>query len=88
MGFKTDIVVDTAADIDLLQIVKSDFAAIGIDMDIRTMDPASWTLFVHNAHKQDALADENHGITWLDLLSQQINLTGYHDGVRSKLPDG
>ena len=34
-GFNTDVVADTAADLDLLQIVKSYFAAVGIDMDIQ-----------------------------------------------------
>ena len=55
-GFKTDIVVDsTNFDMDLLQIVKSYFTAIGVDMDIRTMDPGAWTDFVQTNHKEDAL---------------------------------
>jgi len=36
-GFKTDVVTD-AADPSLLEIVKSYFAAVGVDMEIRTMD--------------------------------------------------
>ena len=55
-GFKTNIVADTAADLDLLQIVKSYFAAVGIDMEIRTMDSASWVSFVMTNHKNDQLA--------------------------------
>ena len=38
-GFNTDVVVDAAADMDLLQIVKSYFAAIGVNMDIRRWTP-------------------------------------------------
>ena len=54
-GFKTNCVADIAADMDLLQIVKSYFAAVGIDMEIRPMDSASFTAFVINGAKQDQL---------------------------------
>jgi len=54
-GFKTDIVADLAGDMNLLQIVKSDFAAIDIDMDIRTMDPVSWVSYVQVNKKNDQL---------------------------------
>ena len=60
-GFNTDIVADNSGDMDLLQIVKSNFAAIGINMDIRTMDSASWVTFVQNGHKQDQLAQRVTG---------------------------
>jgi len=55
-GFKTDIVADSSGDLDLLQIVKSYFLQIGIDMDIRTMDSASFVAFVNSGRKQDQLA--------------------------------
>ena len=54
-GFKTNIVADATGDIDLLQIVKSYFAQVGIDMEIRTMDSAAASAFLH-ARKQDQLA--------------------------------
>jgi len=54
-GFKTNVVADIAGDLDLLQIVKSYFAAVGIDMSIQTMDSASWSSFVRTNHKNDAL---------------------------------
>jgi ABC-type transport system substrate-binding protein len=60
-GFNTDVVADAAGDLDLLQIVKSYFAAVGINMEIRTMDSASWTAFVRNGHKYDALAYRSSG---------------------------
>jgi peptide/nickel transport system substrate-binding protein len=60
-GFKTDIVADSSGDLDLLQIVKSYFSAIGVDMTIKTMDPASWLAFV-TAKKQDAMAMRATGI--------------------------
>jgi ABC-type transport system substrate-binding protein len=60
-GFKTDVVVDSANDMDLLQIVKSYFTAIGVNMDIRPMDTASLTSFVTINHQNDALAERNTG---------------------------
>ena len=45
-GFKTNVVADTAGDMDLLQIVKSYFAEVGIDMEIRPMESSrlGWLL--------------------------------------------
>ncbi|MGP8080608.1 MAG: ABC transporter substrate-binding protein [Dehalococcoidales bacterium] len=37
-GFKTNVLADTKADLKLLQIVKSYFAEVGIQMEIRPMD--------------------------------------------------
>ena len=55
-GFNTDIVVDAASDLNLLQIVKSYFADININMSVQTMDSTSWTSFVRTNHKYDQLA--------------------------------
>ena len=60
-GFKTDVVADSSGDLDLLQVVKSYFMAVGIDMEIRTMDSASWTSFVRTQKKHDALAYRSSG---------------------------
>jgi len=60
-GFKTNVVADSAGDMDLLQIIKSYFANIGIDMSVTTMDTQSWTSFVMTNHKQDALAYRSIG---------------------------
>jgi len=43
-GFKTNVVGEASGDMALLHIIKSYFAAVGIDMEIRTMDSASWTM--------------------------------------------
>jgi len=45
----------------LMQIVKSYFAAINIDMEIRTMDSAAWINYVGVGHKHDALAQRSGG---------------------------
>jgi len=55
-GFQTSVIASNSADLDLLQIVKSYFAAVGINMDIQTMDAASWASFVSSGHKQNQLA--------------------------------
>ena len=60
-GFNTDLVAASDSDLDLAQIVKSYFAAIGINMEIRVMDAASWTSFVYTGRKQDALAQRSIG---------------------------
>jgi peptide/nickel transport system substrate-binding protein len=60
-GFKTDIVAASDTDMNLLQIVKSYFSGVGIEMDIRTMDYASWTAFVQVSRKQDQLAERGSG---------------------------
>jgi len=58
-GFKTNIVADAAGDMDLLQIVKSYFAQVGIEMEIRVMDSASWITYVLHDHKHDQLAQRS-----------------------------
>ena len=60
-GFNTDVVADSAGDLDLLQVVKSYFAAVGVNMLITPMDTASWSAFVQSGHKQDALAYKSSG---------------------------
>jgi peptide/nickel transport system substrate-binding protein len=55
-GFNTDVVADNSGNMDLLQIVQSYFAAIGVNLTIQAMDPAAWTGYVVVAKKQDALA--------------------------------
>jgi len=60
-GFKTDIVAQNTVDMDLLQVVKSYFAAVGITMDIRPMAAADWTAYVMRGHNQDALAQRQAG---------------------------
>ena len=67
-GFKTDVVTATSSDLDLLQIIKSYFAAVGIDMTINTMDYASWNTMVR-AKKHDQLAYNNSlGFTFPPLM--------------------
>ena len=60
-GFKTDIIADAAGDLDLLKIVKSYLADIGIDIEIRPMESADWVAFVMTDHKHDQLVHYTAG---------------------------
>ena len=55
-GFKTNIVADTTGDMELLKVVKTYFADIGIDMEIREMESTDWIAYVLNGHQHDQLA--------------------------------
>jgi peptide/nickel transport system substrate-binding protein len=58
-GFNTDVVADAAGNMDLLQIVKSYFAAININMDIKTMETNAWLAYVRIGHKYDQMAQRS-----------------------------
>ena len=59
-GFRTNIVVDTGGDMGLFQIVKSYFAAVGIEMEVRPMESNACTAFVQ-ARKHDQLVYRPYG---------------------------
>ena len=59
-GFKTNVVADTTWDMELLQLVKSYFADIGIDMEVRPMESADCSAFVE-AGKYDQLLYRQYG---------------------------
>jgi peptide/nickel transport system substrate-binding protein len=59
-GFRTNIVVDIASDMELFQIVKSSFANIGIEMEVRPMESNACTAFVE-ARKHDQLVYREYG---------------------------
>ena len=53
-GIKTNIVANATGDQAILKIVQSYLAQVGIEMEVRTMAAADYTLFI-NAHKHDQL---------------------------------
>jgi len=55
-GFKTNVVADIAWDMDLIQIIKSYFAQVGIDMEIRIMVNDDILAFVG--------VDPTHELVW------------------------
>jgi peptide/nickel transport system substrate-binding protein len=64
-GFTTDVVANSAADLDLLEIVQSDFAAINVTLNINLMASAAWTSYVSNNHSQDAMSYNTLGFLGL-----------------------
>ena len=60
-GFKTNIVADTAGDMDLLQIVKSYFAQVGLTWRSGRWKPQPGRTFVQIDHQHDQLAHRPAG---------------------------
>ena len=60
-GFKTDDIVASGVDMNLVNIVQSDFADIGVDMSVTTMDAASWNSVVYVGKHYDAIAQRATG---------------------------
>ena len=77
-GFTTNCVASAAGDLTLLQIVQSEFAAVGITMSISVLDSASWSPYVR-AHKQDQLCygGNSSGFTFPPLMGFNRWRTGY-----------
>ena len=59
--YDTNIYLDSNADRDLVQIVKSEFLAIGVNLDIRPLDSATFASFINTKHSNDALVMRNSG---------------------------
>ena len=60
-GFTTDLLVDNTNDMDLVAIVQSYLAVIGIKTNIQPMDTASFAAYVNNAHKNTGLVIAKSG---------------------------
>jgi ABC-type transport system substrate-binding protein len=60
-GFKTNVIADNNGDMKLLQIIKSYFSNIGIEMEIRTMETCEWVSFVEIGHKHDQMVYRTYG---------------------------
>jgi peptide/nickel transport system substrate-binding protein len=58
-GFKTNIVVESTVDKNLLALVQVYFKAVGIDMEIRPMETAAFVNHVMNAHNHDQLVQRS-----------------------------
>jgi peptide/nickel transport system substrate-binding protein len=60
-GFKTNVLADSNGDMKLLQIIKSYFGDVGINMEIRTMETHEWVNFVEIEHKHDQMVYRSYG---------------------------
>lgn len=88
-GFKTSCICSTTHDLTLLQIIKSMFMDAGVDMEIQTLEMASYTQYIMTA-KHKAMAGPEPGGTartgmpWFTLLGNSslfINPTTIKDPV-------
>jgi len=70
-GFNTDIVIDATVDSNLVQIIQSEFSAVGVTMSIQVMQSTAFSSFV-NSHSQDALAERVPGTSTLGLSSYPL----------------
>ena len=79
-GFKTNIVVESTIDMHLLELVKSYFTAVGIDMEIRPMETAAFVNYVMLNHKNDQLVQRS--ASSLGLATEPIRqLERFHTGA-------
>ena len=60
-GFKTHVVAAADGDMNLLKIIKAYFADIGVDMEIRVMEPADWVTYVEMEHKHEQMIYRPYG---------------------------
>jgi len=87
-GFKTNIVASSADDSELLQIIKSYFKEIGVDMEIRVIDESTFMNFIWaNKHDQMCYATRT-GMTFspyacfdLRMSANPFNQTENNDPV-------
>jgi len=83
-GFNTDIVVNAAQDMGLVEIVQSYFSSIGVNMSIQVMQNASFNAFVMTNHQDDALAMRQPAANSLGLTYNPIRqLTKFYTGASS-----
>ena len=84
-GFKTNIVADAAEALDLLLMVKSYFAAVGIDMEIRTLDSAALAVCQVN-REYDQMLDGISGGT-LGMVNEPLyHLQRFKTGFKVNFP--
>ena len=82
-GFKTNVVADIGGDIKLVEMVKSYFADIGIDMEIRPVDYATFTQFVKTDHKHDQITYHPAGSPLGHTSAPLHDLTRFRTGASS-----
>jgi len=94
-GFTTNTVASSDQDVELLQLIKSEFNEIGVDMEINQMDRPTYTSFL-NSGKQDQMAysDGMAGLVWspantlmrqVSTMAPQNNNTFSNDPVYDKM---
>jgi peptide/nickel transport system substrate-binding protein len=78
-GFNTDVIANSTANQDLLAVIQSEFATIGINMSIQLMDNTSWNSYVRG-RSHDAIAypsGASIGLSFIPSRQLQRFQTGY-----------
>jgi peptide/nickel transport system substrate-binding protein len=78
-GFDTTLVVDSSGDLDVIQIVLSYFAKIGVNVAVTPMDPAAINTYLLTAHKNTGLAQRSTGLLGRTLAPLRV-LTQFQTG--------
>jgi peptide/nickel transport system substrate-binding protein len=78
-GFKTNVVVPSTQDMDLMQIVKSYFSAIGVDMEIRAMDSTAFNAYL-TAWKHDQISARTPGASAMAYSGNRAMVRRYSTG--------
>jgi peptide/nickel transport system substrate-binding protein len=94
-GFKTNTIASTSSDLDLLQIIKSQFLDIGVDMEIRTMEPGAAGAYTVAMKHDQTYYGGNTGLIWpLNIMSvwrhskkSTANYTGNNDPALDAMID-
>jgi ABC-type transport system substrate-binding protein len=94
-GFKTNIVASTAIDLDLMQIIKSQFLDIGVDMEIRAMEPGATDAYTSAMkHDQMCYGGQTGFVFPLNIIAVRrhskkstANFTGNNDPVYDAMVD-
>jgi peptide/nickel transport system substrate-binding protein len=60
-GMKASVVANSSADLNMLQIIKSYFLNVGIDLQIRTIAPDAWNTFMEKERNADQLLYHAYG---------------------------
>jgi len=79
-GMHTDVVANASSNMDLLQIIVSQLSDIGVTVDIRQMDSASWGTYCMTNHSYDALtfADGRpYGNAYSPIRQLKLFMTGF-----------
>jgi peptide/nickel transport system substrate-binding protein len=72
-GFKTSVIAGPNSNFELVQIVKAELMDVGIDMEINTMDQATWTALANSRKYEMAWSG-----TTASTLSPQIAINSYY----------
>jgi peptide/nickel transport system substrate-binding protein len=76
-GFSTNIIAASAWDLDLLQIIQSQFKDIGVDMEIQVYDVPVFSSLVETGQHDQMVYDKHTGMCASPLTNMKFRTQGY-----------